>query len=141
MHCRVFSSIMASTHKVHATTKNVSRQCQASLGENHHSVQSSLFHISADQLLWGSQRNEGLIVCVFECWGEMEGEILIKKFICVCHLWVSPVVKNLPAKARDLGLIPGSGRYPGEGNGNLLQYPCLENSMDRGVWWAMSMGL
>ena len=45
------------------------------------------------------------------------------------------VVKNLPANAgdaRDKGLIPGLGRFPGVGNGNLLQYSCLENSMDRG---------
>ena len=34
----------------------------------------------------------------------------------------------------DLGLIPGLGKSPGEGNGNLLQYSCLENSMDRGAW-------
>ena len=49
------------------------------------------------------------------------------------------VVKNLPANARDIrdaGLIPGSGRSPGEGNGNPLQYSCLENPMDRGGWWA-----
>ena len=42
-------------------------------------------------------------------------------------------VKNPPANTRDLGLIPGSGRSSGEGNGNLLQYSCLENPMDRGV--------
>ena len=36
----------------------------------------------------------------------------------------------------DLGSIPGFGRYPGEGNSNPLQYPCLENPMDRGAWWA-----
>ena len=36
----------------------------------------------------------------------------------------------------DLGLIPGLGRSPGEGNGNPLQYSCLENSMDGGAWWA-----
>ena len=41
------------------------------------------------------------------------------------------MVKNLPANAGDSGSIPGSGRCPGEGNGNLLQYSCLENSMDR----------
>ena len=46
------------------------------------------------------------------------------------------MVKNLPANAGDGGLIPGSGRSPGEGNGNPLQYSCLENSMDRGAWWA-----
>ena len=49
------------------------------------------------------------------------------------------VVKNLTANAgdaRDMGSIPGSGRSPGEGNGNLLQYSCLEISMDREAWWA-----
>ena len=49
------------------------------------------------------------------------------------------VVKNLAANARDtrdIGLIPGSGRSPGEGNGNPLQYSCLENPTDRGAWWA-----
>ena len=43
-------------------------------------------------------------------------------------------VKNLPANAGDLGLIPGLGRSPGEGNGNPLQYSFLENPMDRGAW-------
>ena len=50
------------------------------------------------------------------------------------------LVKNLPADAGDprgLGLIPGLGRSPGGGHGNPLQYSCLENSMDRGAWWAM----
>ena len=49
---------------------------------------------------------------------------------------VALVVKNPPANAgvvRDLGLIPGSGKSPGEGNGNSLQYSCLENPMDRGA--------
>ena len=48
-------------------------------------------------------------------------------------------VKNWPANAgnsRDAASIPGWGRSPGEGNGNTLQYSCLENSMDRGAWWA-----
>ena len=47
------------------------------------------------------------------------------------------VVKNLPANAGDTGCpssIPGLGRSPGEGNGNLLQYSCPENPMDRGAW-------
>ena len=49
------------------------------------------------------------------------------------------VVKNPSASAgdiKDAGSIPGSGRSPGEGNGNPLQYSCLENLMDREVWWA-----
>ena len=41
----------------------------------------------------------------------------------------------------DLGSIPGSGKSPGEGNGNPLQYSCLENSMDRGAWWATVHGV
>ena len=44
-------------------------------------------------------------------------------------------VKNLPANARDVGLIPGWGISPGGGNGNPLEYSCLENPMDRGAWW------
>ena len=43
--------------------------------------------------------------------------------------------------AGDLGSIPGLGRSPGEGNGNPLQYSCLENSMDRGAWWAIVHGV
>ena len=42
---------------------------------------------------------------------------------------------------RDAGLIPGSGRSPGGGNGNPLQYSCLENPMDRGAWWATVHGV
>ena len=54
----------------------------------------------------------------------------------ICASQVVPVVKNLPANAgdaEDTGLIPGSGISPGEGNGNLLQYSCQGNSMDRGA--------
>ena len=54
------------------------------------------------------------------------------------------VVKNPPVNAgdaRDMGLILGSGRSPGEGNGNPLQYSCLENPMGRGAWWAMIHGV
>ena len=54
------------------------------------------------------------------------------------------VVKNPSASAgdrRDTGSVPGSGRSPGEGNGNLLQYSCLENSMDRRAWQATVHGV
>ena len=67
-------------------------------------------------------------------------------FNILCALTASPgasqvvlVVKNLLANAgdaRDVGLISGSGRSPGVGNGNLLQSSCLENPMERGAWWA-----
>ena len=53
-------------------------------------------------------------------------------------------VKNLPANAgdiRDTRSIPGSGRSPGGGHGNPVQYSCLENPMDRGTWWATVQGV
>ena len=51
------------------------------------------------------------------------------------------VVKKLPAKAWDMGSIPGSGRSPREGNGNPVQHSCLGNPMDRGHWWATVHGV
>ena len=64
------------------------------------------------------------------------------------HLWwvsrVALVVKKPPASTRnikDKGSIPGSGRSPGEGHGNPLQYSCLENPKDRGAWWATVNGV
>ena len=71
-------------------------------------------------------------VFVFFCWS------LIKNFPS------GAVVKNPPAKAgdaRDLGSIPGSGRSPGEGNGNPLQCSCLGNPMDRRAWQATVHGV
>ena len=54
-------------------------------------------------------------------------------------MWLSG--KESACKAGDSGSIPGSERSPGEGNGNLLQYSCLENLMDRGAWWATVCGV
>ena len=54
------------------------------------------------------------------------------------------MVKNPPANVGDtgdMGSVPGSGRSPGEGNGNPLQYSCLKNSMDRGAWLAIVHGV
>ena len=51
------------------------------------------------------------------------------------------VVKNLPANAEDASSIPGSGRLPGEGNGNPIQYSCLGNPMGRVTWWATVHGV
>ena len=59
--------------------------------------------------------------------------------LCKINKWGFPGVsrKNLPANEGDTGLIPGSGRYPGEENCNPLQYSCLENPMDgEGAWRA-----
>ena len=53
---------------------------------------------------------------------------------------VAQTVKNL-CNEETLGLIPGSGRFPGKGNDNPLQYSCLEKSVGRGVWWAIVHGV
>ena len=56
---------------------------------------------------------------------------------------VVQIVKNLPASAEnkvDMSSVPGLGRSPEGGNGNPLQYSCLENSIDRGAWWAAIHG-
>ena len=59
-----------------------------------------------------------------------------------CFLGGSVVKKKKsPCQAGDIGSIPGSGRSPGEGNGNPLQYSCLGNPMDRGAWWATVHGV
>ena len=68
--------------------------------------------------------------------------------VCVCtHIHIITLgfpggaeVKASACNVGDLGLIPGSGRSPGEGNGNPLQYSCLENPMDGGAWWAIVHG-
>ena len=60
---------------------------------------------------------------------------MMKGFPC------SSVGKESACSAGDMGSIPELGRSPGEGNGNPLQYSCLENLMDRGVWWAVLHGV
>ena len=60
------------------------------------------------------------------------------------YIWdslVAQTVKHHARHAGDPGSIPGWGRSPGEGNGNPLQYSCLENSMDGGAWWATVRGI
>ena len=54
----------------------------------------------------------------------------MQSYNLVCRDFGGSVVKGLPANEGDVGLIPGSGRSPGGGNGNLFQYSCLDNSMD-----------
>ena len=54
---------------------------------------------------------------------------------------VAQMVKHLSISVGDLGSIPGSERFPGEGNGNPLQYSCLGNPVDRGGWWATVQGV
>ena len=71
-------------------------------------------------------------------------ELFIDSSWCTGASPVDLVVKNLPTMAgdvRDKGSIPGSGRSTGGGNGNPLQYSCLENPMDGGAWWAAVYGV
>ena len=64
--------------------------------------------------------------------------IIYTSFVCFPS---DSEVKASACNAGDLGSIPGLGRSPGEGNGNPLQYSCLENPMDRGAWWATVHGV
>ena len=64
--------------------------------------------------------------------------------LCLVVVWGFPCgldSKESACNAGDLGSIPGSGRSPGEANGNPVQCSCLENRMDRGAWWATVHGL
>ena len=69
---------------------------------------------------------------------------LVNYIVKYISLWSFPGgsdVKASACSAGDLGSIPGSGGSPGEGNGNPLQYSCLENLMDGGAWWATVHGV
>ena len=72
----------------------------------------------------------------------------LKSFICTSNISFKEISfpagadgKESTCNARDLGVIPGLGRSPGEGNGNPLQYSCLENPMDIGACWATAHGV
>ena len=73
--------------------------------------------------------------------------ILQGRYYFYTHLWQmlgypgDSDGEDSACNAGDLGLIPGSGRTPGEGNGNPLQYSCLDKSMDRGAWQAIVQGV
>ena len=67
-------------------------------------------------------------------------KVTIKKVIIIKGFPGGSLVKNPPANAGDMGLIPGLRRYPGEGNGNLFQYSFPGNPMDRGAWQATVHG-
>ena len=80
-----------------------------------------------------------LSICIYTSF--LQCNRINRMYVCVCVcvcisgiFQVVQVVKNSPASAGDAGLIPGSGRSPGEGNDNPLQYFCLENPMHRGAW-------
>ena len=79
--------------------------------------------------------------------------VQVEEITCLCcvlvespfyHFLVSLVAQRLKASAWNAGdpdSVPGSGRSPGEGNGNPLQYSCLENPMEGGAWWATVHGV
>ena len=84
---------------------------------------------------------EWVSVCVSLC---LCGHVCICACVCVGGFPGGSVVKNPPANTGDSGdvsLISGLGKFPGRGNGNPLQYSCLENSMDRGAWWTIVHGV
>ena len=122
-------------------------------------------------LLWLWAFNNSLPAGLWALLREQEGKIPFQMIRGQCFLWIplcslkhtilcllyvkghftpTMVLQGFPSgsdskesacNAGDPGLIPGSGRSPGEGNGYPLQYSCLENPMDRGAWWATFHGL
>ena len=98
---------------------------------------------------WGSQVERGVWGCRWvqrtHAWREHSYRFISyknwKKGEDHGSLIMDQTVKNLPTMQEDPGSIPGSGRSPGEGNGNPLQYSCVKNSMDRGAWRATVHGV
>ena len=86
---------------------------------------------------------EGTVLCFFlagKCSKKSFSTDLLFRYWSTNFL-CSSVGKESACNAGDPGSNPGSGRSPGEGNGNPLQYSCLENPMDRGAWWAAVHGV
>ena len=69
------------------------------------------------------------------------GHVFLSPHLFLTYFLGSSVSKESACSTRDPGTIPGSGRSPGEGNGNPRQYPCLGNPMDREAWWATVHGV
>ena len=93
-------------------------------------TQNCLFFLNYPRCLYSQCNLSSGIQCLAVC---------LRPLIAIA--WVAQVVKNLSATQADLSSIPWSGRSPGEGNGNPLQYSCLENPMDRGTWRATVHGV
>ena len=94
---------------------------------------------------WRPRLRFNCVPSIFICWSPKPVPQIIILFENKVVAWASQVaqaVNNLPANAgvtRDTGSIPGSGRFPEEGNGNSFQYSCLGNPMDRGAWRLQSV--
>ena len=84
--------------------------------------------------VWAAQKTNGNPVALLIALSVMVG-------VCSAFLDNVTTVPVNAGDARDARSIPGSGRSPGEGNGNLLQYSCLGNPIDRGAWWATVHGV
>ena len=99
------------------------------------------FNKQTKSQIWNQQRMKIIVLRFFSLCRSSKAcyVVLINIFEYYLTSQVVRVVKNLPANAgdaKDVGSIPGWGRSPAVGNGNSLQYYCLENSMDGGTWWA-----
>ena len=90
----------------------------------------------SDFIFWGSK-----ITADGDCSHEIKRHWLLGRHLLLRASLVAQTVRNPPVSARDPGSIPGLGKFPGEGNGYSLQYFCLENSKNRGVWWAIVHGI
>jgi len=89
-------------------------------------------------LLWKEKKKSIQIFRLFSNWIVCFFDAELNEFFIYFGYWLpgSSDSKESACNVGNLASIPGSGRSPGEGNGNPLQYSCLENPMDRGAWWA-----
>ena len=92
----------------------------------------SAHDISKFNTLWNNEQN--ILFYSHKNWN-LKARMVYNILPYPCISFDGSDVKESSCSAEDPGLIPGLGRSPGEGNGNPLQYSCLENSKDRGAWW------
>jgi len=101
------------------------------------------WNTNSSQLCWVLTMSHSLSACHILshsfCWHTCDFNVGI--LVYRLSRWLSDKKKNLSANAGDTYTSPGSGRSLGEGNGNPLQYSCLENPMGRGAWWATVHGV
>ena len=145
----VYFSKYVLLHKITNSTQILSSQCGGARGHGGCSVSPRDGSLARSFITFESQQECGLKPCSLHRKRHLEVFILFRWLDQLKHQFgklimgflFNSVGKESACSAGDLGLIPGLGRSSGKGNGKPLQYPCIENPMDRGTWWAAVHGV